>query len=185
MFTQEVLENNRRRKIYGFIEKNPGVYLRRLQRDLRMPLTSLEYHLNYMVRKGVIFGEKDGRYRRYYVKQLDSEEKKILSVLRQKRMREIVLFVFLAKKAKYNHLLKELRVPPSTLSFYLKYLVDHNILARHKIGRENIYTIKSEDQVAKMLISYKSSFVDRLVDNVLSTWMETEFRKKKDNNLET
>lgn len=179
MFKEEILENERRREIYKFIEKNPGVHLRELQRTLKMPLSSLEYHLNYMVRKKVIFREKDGRYRRYYVKQLDAEDKKMLSALRQKRMREIVLIVLSNKKAKYQTLLDDLRIPPSTLSLYLKYLVDHNILTRHKIGHENIYTVQDEDRIAKVLMSYKSSFADRLVDKVLSTWMETKFRKSK------
>ena len=60
MFKQEILENERRRKIYSFIDKNPGVHLRRLQRVLQIPLASVEYHLNYMVRKGVVIREKDG-----------------------------------------------------------------------------------------------------------------------------
>ena len=180
MFKEEVLENERRREIYKFIEKNPGVHLRELQRALKMPLSSLEYHLNYMVRKKVIFREKDGRYRRYYVKHLDAEDKKMLSALRQKRMREIVLIVLSNKKVKYQTLLDDLRIPPSTLSLYLKYLVDHNILTRHKIGHENIYTVQDEDRIAKVLMSYKSSFADRLVDKVLSTWMETKFRKRKE-----
>jgi len=180
MFKEEILENERRREIYKFLEKNPGFDLRELQRTLKMPLSSLEYHLNYMVRKKVIFREKDERYRRYYVKQLDNEDKKILSALRQKRMREIVLIILSSKKAKYQALLKRLRIPPSTLSLYLKYLISRNILKRHKISHENIYTVQDEDRIAKVLMTYRSSFVDRLVDKTLSTWMETQFRKRKE-----
>lgn len=180
MFKEEILENERRREIYKFIERNPGVHLRELQRTSKMPLSSLEYHLNYMVRKKIILREKDRRYKRYYVRQLDDEDKKTLSALRQKRMREIVLIVLSNKKAEYQVLLNDLRIPPSTLSLYLKYLVDHNILMRHKVGRENIYTVQDEDRIAKVLISYKSSFVDRLVDKALRTWMETKFRKSQE-----
>jgi len=184
MFKEEILENERRREIYKFIEKNPGVHLRKLQRTLKMPLASLEYHLNYMVRKKIILREKDGRYRRYYVKQLDAEDKKILSALRQERMREIVLIVLSNEKAKYQTLLNDLHIPPSTLSLYLKYLVDHNILVRHIIGRENIYILQDEDRIARVLTAYKSSFVDRLVDKALRTWTETKFRKSKESEKE-
>ncbi len=180
MFKEEILENKRRREIYESIEKNPGIHFRQLQRTLEMPLFSLEYHLSYMVRKKIIIREKAGRFRRFYVKQLEVEDKKILSALRQKRMREIVLIILSNKKAKYQVLLNDLRIPPSTLSPYLKYLVNRNILTRHKVGRENIYTVQDEDRVAKVLISYKSSFVDKLVDKALSTWMETKFRKSKE-----
>jgi len=179
MFKDEILENEKRRNIYAIIEANPGIYLRELQRILNMPLATLEYHLSYMTRKKIVFGETDGHYRRYYVKPLEPEDKKVLAALRQKRMREIVLIILANKKAKYQFLSDQLKVPHSTLSFYLKYLVDHNILARDKIGYENLYTVQDEDRVAKILMAYKSSFLDKLVDKALNTWMETRFHKEK------
>jgi DNA-binding transcriptional ArsR family regulator len=103
-----------------------------------------------------------------------------LSVLRQKRLREIVLVALANTKVKYQFLSDRFKLPHSTLSFYLKYLVDNNILARVKIGYENLYTIQDEERVAKVLIAYKSSFLDKLVDKTLSTWMETHFRKYKE-----
>lgn len=180
MFKDEILENERRRKIYAIIEVNPGIHLRELQRVLSMPLATLEYHLSYMARKKIVFGEIDKHHKRYYTKPLDPEDKKVLSALRQRRLREIVLIILSNKKAKYQFLSDQLKLPHSTLSFYLKYLVENNILAREKIGYENLYTVQDEDKVAKVLIAYKSSFLDKLVDKALNTWMETRFRKEKE-----
>jgi len=179
MFKEEILENERRRNIYAIVEANPGIHLRELQRVLNMPLATLEYHLSYMARKKIIFGEKIGHYMRYYCKPLEPEDKKILVALRQKRMREIVLIILANKKAKYQFLADYFKLPHSTLSFYLKYLVDHDVLERNKIGYETLYTVRDEDRVAKILIAYKSSFLDKLVDKALSTWMETRFHKEK------
>lgn len=95
-------------------------------------------------------------------------------------MREIVLIVLANKKVKYQFLSDYFKLPRSTLSLYLKYLVDHNILAREKIGYENLYTVRDEDRIAKILIAYKTSFLDKLVDKALNTWMETRFRKEKE-----
>lgn len=179
MFKDEILENERRKKIYAVIEANPSIHLRELQRILGMPLATLEYHLGYMARRKIIFSETDGHHKRYYTKPLDPEDKKVLSALRQKRLREIVLTVLANEKAKYQSLSDHFKLPHSTLSFYLKYLVENNILARTKIGYENIYTVQDEERVAKVLIAYKSSFLDKLVDKTISTWMETHFRKEK------
>lgn len=178
MFKDEILENERRRKIYAIIEASPGIHLRELQRSLDMPLTTLDYHLSYMSRKGIIFAESDGHLRRYYTKPLDPEDRKVLSALRQKRLREIVLIILANKKAKYQFLSDYLKLPHSTLSFYLKCLVDNSILARERIGYENLYTVRDEDRVAKVLTAYRSSFLDRLVDKALNTWMETHFHKE-------
>src|SRR4030066_1340154 len=179
MFKDEILANENRRKVYSVIETNPGIHMRELQRVLDMPLTTLEYHLTYMEHKKILFSEADSHYRRYYARPLDSEDKKILSALRQKRMREIVFVVLINKKVKYQFLADYLKMPNSTLSFYLKYLVDNMVLAKEKIGYENIYIVQDEDRVARVLIAYKSSFIDKVVDKALNTWMESYSRKGK------
>src|SRR3972149_3670999 len=173
MFKNEILENENRRKIYNLIEKNPGTHLRELQRTLNMPLTTLEYHLTYMVRKKIVYSETDSQYKRYYAKPLEKEDKKVLSALRQKRLREIVLLVLASEKTKYQFMSDYFNLPRSTLSFYLKYLVDKGILTKEKVGYETLYTVKDEDRVSKVIIAYKASFLDKLVDKTLNTWLET------------
>jgi len=79
MFKDEILENERRRRIYALIEASPGIHLRELQRILNMPLTTLEYHLSYMARKKILFAETEGHHKRYYTKPLDPEDKKVLA----------------------------------------------------------------------------------------------------------
>lgn len=177
MFKDEILENEKRRRIHALIEASPGIHLRELQRILDIPLTTLEYHLSYMTRKKILFAETEDHYKRYYSKPLDPEDKKVLSALRQKRMREIVLVVLENGKAKYQLLAERLKLSHSTLSSYLKYLVNRNILTKEKIGYENLYTVLEEDRVARVLIAYKPSFLDKLVDRALDTWMETHFLK--------
>ena len=133
-----------------------------------------------MARKKILFAETEGHHKRYYTKPLDPEDKKVLAALRQKRMREIVLVVLENGKAKYQLLAERLKLSHSTLSSYLKYLVNRNILAREKIGYENLYTVREEDRVTKVLIAYKPSFLDKLVDRALDTWMETHFRIREE-----
>lgn len=172
MFKEEILENENRRKIYQVVEGTPGIHLRELQRELNMPLTTLEYHLSYMSRKQIIYSEMDAHYKRYYAKSIDKRDKQVLSALRQKRMREIVLLILARGKAKYQFMAEYLKVPHSTLSFYLKYLVEKDILVKDKVGYETIYTVKDEDKVAKVLVAYKTSFLDKLIDKTLATWLE-------------
>ena len=172
MFKDEILENENRRSIYAAIDANPGVHLRELQRILKMPLTTLEYHLSYMVRKQIVFGENEANLRKYYVKALDEADKKVLSALRQKRLREIVLIVSANKKAKFQFLSDYFSLPRSTLSFYLKTLVDTGIVSREKIGYETMYTVNDENRVRRVAAAYKSNFWDTLVDKTMTTWLE-------------
>src|SRR4030067_1455947 len=179
MFKEKFLQKENRRRVYSIIETTPGIHMRELQRVLDMPLTTLEYHLTYMSRKKIIFKESDSHYKRYYVRPLDSEDKKILSALRQKKMREIVFIILKNKTARYQSLADQTRLPNSTPSFYLKFLIGNMVLAKEKIGYENIYTVRDEERVARVLIAYKASFLDKVVDKALNVWMETYASEKK------
>ncbi len=179
MFKDEILKNERRSKIYQCIKKNPGLHLRSLQRCLDIPLTSLQYHLNYMVRKKIIYEEKSENYTRYYCELLEPRDREILAFLRQKRLREIVLLVLLNKKANSQLIGETLDLAPSTISFYVNYLVENGILEQTKIGYENIYTLKEEDRIEKILIAYQQSFLDKMVDKWVNTWLEKDAAKDK------
>jgi predicted transcriptional regulator len=150
MFQQELLEHERRRVIYQYLRRNPGLHLRELHRRLEIPLSSLNYHLNYMVRYQILNKEEDGHVQRYFTVSLSQRDKELISLLRQKRIREIVLLVLTHTKIKF---------------------IDHHLLQRHHIGRETLYTLTSTDEIMKCLITYQSSFLDRLIDNALASWM--------------
>ncbi len=179
MFKDEILENSSRHKIYMMIKKNPGLHLRELQRTVDIPLATLQYHLNYMVRRNIIIEEKSEHYTRYYVSALETEDKKLLSILRNGRLRDIVMIILVNEKAKYQFLLETLKLPASTISFYLKYLVDNDVIERTRIGYENIYTLKNQERVEKILVSYQSSLLDKVVDKWTRTWLENHQPKEK------
>ena len=176
MLKEELLKNELRKTIFHFLEANPGLHLREIQRRLELSLTTLEYHLDYMARRNIIYKEKDSRFNRFYVRLLDDEDKKVISVLRQRRLREIMLIILGKDGAKFMELQEILGLPSSTLSFYLKRLVDNKIITRNRIGSETIYSV-TDNRAAKALIIYKQSFMDKLVDQALYAFMEPQFRK--------
>ena len=179
MFKDEILENQNRHKIYTLIEKNPGIHLRELQRITSMPLTTLDYHLSYMARKGIVYSESEDHIKRYYTKPLDSQDKKLLVALRQNKLREIVLFTMANRKVNYHQLSDYFKIPHSTLSLYLKSLSANGILLKEKVGYDTYYYVKDEDRVAKVLVIYKRSLLDLLVDKTLSAWLESYPQKQQ------
>jgi predicted transcriptional regulator len=128
-----------------------------------------------MSRRNILVEEKSEHYTRYYCSPLDPEDKKLLTILRQRRVREIVLIIMVSKKAKYRFIVDELKMPTSTVSFYLKTLMDNSIVERTKVGYENVYTIKNEDRIAKILIAHQTTLLDTLVDKWAATWLENHF----------
>lgn len=176
---EKVLENEHRRTIYNFVKENPGLHMRELQRRLKIPLSTLEYHLDYLERKEILSLEDDRRYCRYFADKHTYEEKTLFSALRQKRLREIILLVLSEERVCFKELSREMMIADSTLSHYLGFLVEKGILVKERIGAETCYMVKSEESVVKSLLCYKTSFVDKLVDHVLSVFLDVDFVKKK------
>jgi predicted transcriptional regulator len=139
MLKEVILENQRRKKIYDFLVSNPGFHMRELQRRLNLPLTSLEYHLDYMVRKNILIRERDGRFTRFYAKLLDEKDEEAISILRQRKLREIIMLMIAKNGITYHDLQEIMKLPSSTLSYYLKQLTDHRLVLRERSGHDTLY----------------------------------------------
>lgn len=175
---EKVLENEHRRRIYVFVKENPGLHMRELQRRLKIPLSTLEYHLDFLQKKELLYLEDDRRYCRYFAERHTNEEKKLLSALRQKKLREIILLVLSEERVCFKELSFELELADSTLSHYLCFLSEQGVLVKERIGAETCYKVKSEKTVLRFLLCYKTSFVDKLVDNVLASFLDVDYLKK-------
>ena len=155
-----------RRKIYEEILLNPGLHFRELQARLNMPTGVLEYHLGVLERDGVIVSKMDGRYRRLFPNTaMTRDERRIMGLLRSKIGRRIVIFLIENGKTKHGDLAKNLNISPSTLSYHLSKLVKGGIIEREISGRENFYFVINKDLVARVIVKYRRSFLDILVDN--------------------
>jgi predicted transcriptional regulator len=174
MTKEKVLENDHRRVIYNFVKENPGLHMRELQRQLEIPLSTLEYHLDYLEKKAILSQEDDRRYCRYFAEDYSDYEKKLLSALRQRRLREIILLVLSEELMCFKELSSEIQIADSTLSHYLGFLSENEILVRERIGSETCFKIAYKDIVVQSLLCHKSSFVDRLVENVLASFFDVE-----------
>jgi len=69
-------------------------------------------------------------------------------------------------------MMEALGFPASTLSTYLAILLRKNVLRRERRGKENLYFIADEESVVKVLVVYKPSFLDTLVDHAISLYLE-------------
>ncbi len=173
METEIEIELETRKSVYDCISRFPGIHLRELQRRLEMPIGLLNFHIEYLLRNELIVEKTERYYKRYYIAgKFGSEDKRVLSALRQQNPRRIVLYLLLHPGSTHKRILGEFDLNPSTLSFYLKDLIDKGIIKRKKSGRESIYKVQTEEVIVRVLIAYKPSFLDKLVDRFLEIWFE-------------
>jgi predicted transcriptional regulator len=183
---QKSLELKTRRIIYNHILKNPGLHERELSRQLELALSTLDYHLYYLKKRELVATKSDGHYTLYYASdKVGSKEKKMMSLLRQKAPRKIVIFLLINSSCTHKQICEYLGLAASTTSFHLKKLVKNEIIRRVEQGRETNFNVLEQDYISDLIITYKNSFLDDAVNRFADTWLELNpqsTRKKKEEN---
>ena len=168
---KKILELKSRMKIYGVVKKFAGCHFREIERKSNLLTGTVKYHLSYLTKYSLIKEEKDGGNTRYFPKDFKSENKKLLGLLRQKKVREIILFILTNPNYNHEQIVKAVKVSPSTVSWYIKKLEENNIVGFIKDGRKTSYNIViDKEEIIKLLITYQESFLDSIVDRVIEMW---------------
>ncbi|MBM4248912.1 MAG: transcriptional regulator [Euryarchaeota archaeon] len=161
-----------RKRIFEFVSAHPGVHFRELQRQLDLPVGALDYHLKYLERHEVLVSRAEGHYTRYYARdRFDPASKAVLSFLRQDLPRGIILFLLQNPKSAHGAILENFTVTGATLSYHLKRLCGEGVLSVARDGRESTYEVVDPDKVADLLITYRRSFLDELVESFVAAWV--------------
>lgn len=170
------LDLDARKNIYDIICAYPGIHTRELQRRTSLATGSLDYHLHFLYKNGLIRKEKAGRFTRYYSARVSysDEEKHVLSILRQKTLRRVVLFLLQKEQANATEIGEACQLKPSNLSGHLKTLEQNGIVEFVKRGRYRLYSVKEKETIINCLVLHKKSFLDRLVDNFINAWLGDE-----------
>ncbi len=142
-------------------------------RRLNISSGNLNYQLNHMVKHEILVTVQDGNLKRYYcVGEVKPREKKILACLRNETARGLVLFLLLNPDSKFNVIVNNFDLAPSKMAYHLKKLLDKEIIEKERKGRTTVYRVVDEEAIANVLISYRPSFMDSIVDNFLEAWKE-------------
>jgi predicted transcriptional regulator len=160
-----------RRQIFELITDFPGLHFREILRRLDISSGNLNYHLNYLIKHEVLVTITDGNLKRYYlVGKIKGQEKRILACLRNETARGLVLFLLLNPNTQFNEIAKHFDLTPSKLAYHLNKLRKKNIVEKERKGRITMYTVSNEEAVANVLITYRPSFMDDLIEKFIESW---------------
>jgi len=161
------LEN--RKRIFECVRGNPGLHFRELQRRIGLPVGVLDYHLNYLVQKGLLAVRRQEGFSRYYPGgQMAAEKMRILSCLRQEIPRGIILYLLRNPGATHGQILSMFSVSGGTLSYHIKKMLALGAIRLEKRGRESHFTVVDPEAVTDILIVYRRTFLDKLVDDFVA-----------------
>ncbi|MBI5060689.1 MAG: winged helix-turn-helix transcriptional regulator [Candidatus Aenigmarchaeota archaeon] len=172
MFNDNLLELDARKEIYDCIRKSPGLHFREIQRRTKLPTGSVEYHLHFLHKNGLVRAEKKGKFLYYYPTDhaFGEEEKILISLLRQKNIRHILMSLIEKKGSTPSELGEKLGMSPSNLSWYLNMLSEKNIITQKKRGRFRHYSVRDKKRIVLCLVTYRASFLDKTVDGFIEAF---------------
>ena len=169
---KDPLELGNRKLIFEAVRQNPGVHFRELQRLITMPIGVLSYHLDYLADRGLLTVDKQESFTRYFPGgQLSRDKQQMLAALRQEIPRGIILFLLMNPGATHGEVLRSFTISGGTLSYHIKKLVSRGLIRVDKVGRESRMTVIDPDKVSDLLIVYRRSFLDRLVDEFVASYV--------------
>jgi predicted transcriptional regulator len=170
---QDPLELENRKRLFECVRINPGLHFREIQRRTNMPIGVLEYHLNYLVDRNVLTLDKQESFSRYYPGgQIGADKQRILSALRQEIPRGIIIYLLKNPGCTHGALLQNFTISGGTLSYHVKKLVGKGVVKLEKAGRESRMTVIDPEKVSDLLIVYRRTFFDKLVDDFVSLYVE-------------
>lgn len=169
----DILELETRRSIFDIIKKNPGLHLSKIAKMLDLRVSLVEYHLHYLEKHGLIQSNSDTGYKRYLIKgEAGSLQKKNFSILRQKNLLRIVLYLIKKGHSNHKNILEIMDISPSTLSYHIKRLIKNGIIDVEIKGTARIYRVKNSDDLISWLIEYKPY---NLLDGFNDIWKDFTF----------
>ena len=169
---ESALQLDVRKRIYNTIKRNPGLHFRELQRRVGIATGALQYHLDYLIKKHLLKAEKETKFIRYYLIRQDFQDTGLMSLLRQDSMRKILVFLTQKRFATNQSVSAGIGLSPSTTSWHLDKLSESGIVEKSKRGRKTYYKVADKQRVGGMLVDYRKSFLDEMVDNFVEVWEE-------------
>jgi len=191
-----------RQKIYEFISRNPGLHHIEISRKLKIPNTTLYYHITFLKKLGLITEKNDGKYKRIYASiDIDPKEKEIINLIRKEVPCRIFLHILFSISCSQIELSKELEIHPASVSYHLKKMVEIGIIEEapskngiidanigkyiscEPVGREIFYRRKNQkiiNTVYGILIKYKKNLPNKKIINSYINYL-----KEVDNYIST
>jgi predicted transcriptional regulator len=152
--------------LLGYITRNPGIRYRELLRLSGAQNGVLSYHLSLLEKKGKVrIHRTRNSMTRYYITQIPDKDTKIISSLKNRMIRQIVLYILTHDMCSFSDIVESSGKAQSTISWYLNRLKDARIISVESGDRCQQYTLTDNKEIKKILCKYKEIFLDGSVDN--------------------
>ena len=140
-----VLQNSNRRKIYNFIKDNPGLYLNRLIKDLNLPNHVITWHVDILVKFGLIKTQTFDRHETYFHPKIKPSDYQGIYIISKMKSKNILTYIDSKPKGTTKtSISKNLGIHYNTVSKYIALLEKSGIIRSEKLSNKTLYFINKK-----------------------------------------
>lgn len=136
----EILKNEKRKKIYDFILDNPGTYFYKIVTKLGISNHVVVWHLKMLLKFNFIKLEKFENHNVYFDAQFNVKNSKFAYITSKEKGKKIIDYL---RENDYgfskSQLSNALKMHPNTISKYLKMLEQFNVIIKKRVSKRVIY----------------------------------------------
>lgn len=162
-----------RERLLAYVATHPGAHLRELGRAVPLSFGALRHHLDRLEKEGRLRVEFDRRFKRYFPAGLDAPTRQMMTALRQRPLRRILVSLAADPGQRHADLGRRLSIPASSLTAYLQRLKALGLVVVLP-GAPKTYAAVDPEQVRQGLRSLRPTVTDRLVDAVTEVFQDLE-----------
>lgn len=171
------LDLESRRRIYDLIRARPGTFLREMERELGMQVGMLTYHLRVLTEAGLVRTEGEGNRLCYFPSEgFVLNDRKILSHLRNRSTRAILMHALDRGAITFTDLRSALGISRSTLSYHLKRLSEAGLLVISRTGEMTI-RVAEPGKLAGLLMWVTEDVEKDSADALIDVWNRLRDRR--------
>ncbi len=133
---KNILDNSSRKTIYRYVKENPGVQLADLNKLTGFTYKNLIYHLNLLIRTGMITAGECKNTTRYFENsgQYSPEERTMLMYLNHQKDKNIIEVVFHNPGISRGEISSLVGISGPTISWHMHFLRNDDIIEQKKEG---------------------------------------------------
>ena len=161
--------DERKTMLIDHIANVPGIRYRELLKLSGFSNGVLFYHLRGLEEAGLVRVERKRAKKttRYYPINISEIESAILSWLRHKPLREIILFILENRQCSFSDIVNYTGKAISTVSSHLGQLKQEELISIRRSGQGFLYSLANPELIANVALKYKLRLFDKSVNNFI------------------
>ena len=160
-------------RVLHFIQENPGCYLRLINRELKVSIGTVQYHLAKLEKMGKITANRYGLYKYYFpIGIFQENQKNVLQILSQETARGILMVIIEQKNPTQKDIINRIGISSAAINWHIRRLISLNIIYEIRDGKYKRYQLHVDHKyIVGLLRNYYPNIWDKWSNRLIELFL--------------